>query len=192
MYKKYLSILLVIPLFFAVASSASAYSVSQSGTSVTINTTVADFEYCNSLGAVRYMYYFIADGPNSYMTNVDIHKDNLPLDWQYDNVPEFTYTSVRMRCLTNGGGLLGTYFGLTGFTVPYVAPTPTPTPTPLPTPTPTPSVTPYIATVISDTGTTLKNNVVGGLQTGAPILAGTSVLFWAFNFISRKIKGSAR
>jgi hypothetical protein len=48
-----------------------------------------------------------------------------------------------------------------------------------------------VAAMVTTTGASLKENLLSGLTTAVPLIVGTSVVFWAYKFISRKIKGSA-
>jgi mannose/fructose/N-acetylgalactosamine-specific phosphotransferase system component IID len=50
---------------------------------------------------------------------------------------------------------------------------------------------PDIATMVTTTGTSLKENLLSGLTTAVPLIVGVTSIFWAYKFISRKIRGSA-
>jgi hypothetical protein len=48
-----------------------------------------------------------------------------------------------------------------------------------------------VAAMVTATGTSLKENLLSGLTTAVPLIVAVASIFWAYKFISRKIKGSA-
>jgi hypothetical protein len=50
---------------------------------------------------------------------------------------------------------------------------------------------PAVAEMVTSTGNSLKENLLAGLTTAVPLIVGTTIVFWAYKFITRKIKGSA-
>jgi hypothetical protein len=180
MYKKYLSFLLVLPLFFVFAQSAFAITFNpnpfpEGETSVTVT--------CENLSLFPDSEYAVFDATDTLVGgNVCEQFDT------YDFIPYQEFIVIEFKNGSYNCNSVATcqsdlqYIDTESVNV---------NPPPTPTPTPSSSDNP-VAIVVNDTGTTLKDNLVSGLSTGAPFLVGTSVLFWAYSFIVNKIKGSAR